>query len=178
MIDGAYSRVGSIDGIQLPDFHSIYVFSRKQTSTTEAEYRKKIMDQACKDYGCGQFQNESSSFNWLLKWYTSEVSPDREGIIIEGLKAIAQKRINGPKATEVVVELREGNVKYQESLLEKLDYIEFYDSEDEKIAAYSNKGWSMYITDEEVERQAELCSVYNEVWKIAKEVSKLKKAQQ
>ena len=59
-------------------------------------------EQAYEDFAKGQFQNKSEGFNRLMKNYTSEVSPDRKGIITSGLKAVS------------------GNS----------DYIEFYDKND------------------------------------------------
>lgn len=76
-----FSGTGSIGGIHLPDFHDTYVFSRKQSGTSEEEYRRQIRKQAYEDFEKGQFQNKSEGFNRLMKSYTSEVSPDRKGIV-------------------------------------------------------------------------------------------------
>ena len=74
-------RTGSIGGIHLPDFNDKYVFSKKKSGISDEEYRKQIREQAYEDFAKGQFQNKSEGFNRLMKSYTSEVSPDRKGII-------------------------------------------------------------------------------------------------
>lgn len=81
-----FSGTGSIGGIHLPDFNDKYVFSKKKSGISDEEYRKKIVEQAYQDFENGTFQNKSEGFNRLMKSYTSEVSPDRKGIITSGLK--------------------------------------------------------------------------------------------
>jgi hypothetical protein len=48
--------------------------------------------------------------NRLMKSYTSEVSPDRKGIITSGLKAISRNRQNVLKPIDFVATLLEGKV--------------------------------------------------------------------
>ena len=48
-----------------------------------------------------------------MKSYTSEVSPDRKGIITSGLKAVSRNRQNVLKPIDFVATLLEGKVKYQ-----------------------------------------------------------------
>lgn len=62
-----------------------------------------------------------------MKSYTSEVSPDRKGIITSGLKAISRNRQNVLKPIDFVATLLEGKVKYQKLPSGNSDYIEFYD---------------------------------------------------
>ena len=62
-----------------------------------------------------------------MKSYTSEVSPDRKGIITSGLKAISRNRQNVQKPIDFVATLLEGKVKYQKLPSGNSDYIEFYD---------------------------------------------------
>lgn len=81
-----FSGTGSIGGINLPDFNDKYVFSKKKSGISDEEYRKQIVEQAYEDFEKGTFQNKSEGFNRLMKNYASEVSPDRKGIIISGLK--------------------------------------------------------------------------------------------
>ena len=76
-----FSGTGSIGGVHLPDFNDKYVFSKKKSGISDEEYRKQIVAQAYKDFEKGTFQNKSDGFNKLMKNYTSEVSPDRKGII-------------------------------------------------------------------------------------------------
>ena len=108
-----FSETGSIGGIHLPDFNDKYVFTKKKSGISDGEYRKQIVEQAYKDFAKGQFQNKSEDFNKLMKSYTSEVSPDRKGIIASGLKAVSRNRQNVLKPIDFVATLLEGEVKYQ-----------------------------------------------------------------
>jgi hypothetical protein len=163
-----FSGTGSIGGIHLPDFNDKYVFSKKKSGISEEEYRKRIREQAYEDFEKGQFQNKSEGFNRLMKSYTSEVSPDRKGIITSGLKAVSKNRQNVLKPIDLVATLLEGKVKYQKLPSGDSEYIEFYDKNGEMVATYSNNGWTMYTTNAEASRQTEMCLIYNEVWGNAK----------
>ena len=103
-----------------------------------------------------------------MKSYTSEVSPDRKGIITSGLKAVSGNRQNVLKPIDFVATLLEGKVKYQKLPSGNSDYIEFYDKNGEMVATYSNNGWTMYTTNAEASRQTEMCMIYNEAWGNAK----------
>ncbi len=164
----SFSGTGSIGGIHLPDFNDKYVFSKKKSSISDEEYRKQIAEQAYKDFEKGTFQNKSESFNRLMKNYTSEVSPDRKGIITSGLKAVSRNRQNVLKPIDFVATLLEGKVKYQKLPSGNSEYIEFYDKNGEMVATYSNNGWTMYTTNAEAARQTEMCMIYNEAWGNAK----------
>lgn len=163
-----FSGTGSIGGIHLPDFNDKYVFSKKKSGISDEEYRNKIVEQAYKDFAKGQFQNKSEDFNKLMKSYTSEVSPDRKGIITSGLKVVSRNRKNVLKPIDFVATLLEGEVKYQKLPSGNSEYIEFYDKNGEMVAAYSNNGWTMYTTNAEAARQTEMCMIYNEAWGNAK----------
>ncbi len=163
-----FSGTGSIGGIHLPDFNDKYVFSKKKSGISEEEYRKRIREQAYEDFEKGQFQNKSEGFNRLMKSYTSEVSPDRKGIITSGLKAVSKNRQNVLKPIDLVATLLEGKVKYQKLPSGDSEYIEFYDKNGEMVATYSNNGWTMYTTNAEASRQTEMCMIYNEAWGNAK----------
>ena len=163
-----FSGTGSIGGIHLPDFNDKYVFSKKKSGISEEEYRKRIREQAYEDFEKGQFQNKSEGFNRLMKSYTSEVSPDRKGIITSGLKAVSKNRQNVLKPIDLVATLLEGKVKYQKLPSGDCEYIEFYDKNGEMVATYSNNGWTMYTTNAEASRQTEMCMIYNEAWGNAK----------
>lgn len=162
-----FSGTGSIGGIHLPDFSDKYVFSKKKSGFSDEEYRKQIVEQAYKDFAKGQFQNKSEGFNKLMKSYTSEVSPDRKGIITSGLKAVSRNRQTVLKPIDFVATLIEGKVKYQK-IPSSSEYIEFYDKNGEMVATYSNNGWTMYTTNAEAARQTEMCMIYNEAWGNAK----------
>ena len=163
-----FSGTGSIGGIHLPDFNDKYIFSKKKSGVSDKEYRKQIREQAYEDFEKGQFQNKSEGFNRLMKSYTSEVSPDRKGIITSGLKAISRNRQNVLKPIDFVATLLEGKVKYQKLPSGNSDYIEFYDKNGEMVTTYSNNGWTMYTTNAEAARQTEMCMIYNEAWGNAK----------
>lgn len=163
-----FSGTGSIGGINVPDFNDKYVFSKKKNGISDEEYRKQIVEQAYKDFEKGTFQNKSEGFNRLMKNYTSEVSPDRKGIITSGLKAVLRNRQNVLKPIDFVAALLEGKVKYQKLPSDNSEYIEFYDKNGEMVATYSNNGWTMYTTNAEAARQTEMCMIYNEAWGNAK----------
>ena len=163
-----FSGTGSIGGINVPDFNDKYVFSKKKSGISDEEYRKQIVEQAYKDFENGTFQNKSEGFNRLMKNYTSEVSPDRKGIITSGLKAVSRNRQNVLKPIDFVATLLEGKVKYQKLPSNNSEYIEFYDKNGEMVATYSNNGWTMYTTNAEAARQTEMCMIYNEAWGNAK----------
>ena len=163
-----FSGTGSIGGIHLPDFNDKYVFSKKKSGISDDEYRKQIREQAYEDFAKGKFQNKSEGFNRLMKSYTSEVSPDRKGIITSGLKAVSRNRQTVLKPIDFVATLLEGKVKYQKLPSGNSDYIEFYDKSGEMVATYSNNGWTMYTTNAEASRQTEMCMIYNEAWGNAK----------
>ncbi len=163
-----FSGTGSIGGINVPDFNDKYVFSKKKSGISDEEYRKQIVEQAYKDFEKGTFQNKSEGYNRLMKNYTSEVSPDRKGIITSGLKAVSRNRQNVLKPIDFVATLLEGKVKYQKLPSDNSEYIEFYDKNGEMVATYSNNGWTMYTTNAEAARQTEMCMIYNEAWGNAK----------
>ena len=163
-----FSGTNSIGGIHLPDVNDKYVFSKKRSNTSNAEYKKQITEQAYEDFKNGQFQNKSEGFNKLMKKYTSEVSPDRKGIITSGLKAVSRNKQSGLKPIDLLATILEGKVKYQRMPSGQTDYIEFYDKNGEKVATYSNNGWTMYTTNAEAARQTEMCMIYNEAWGNAK----------
>lgn len=159
---------GSIGGINLPDFNDKYVFTRNVTGTSDSEYEKRIRQQAYEDYANGKFQNESAGFNKLMKSYVSEVSPDRKGIITEGLTAVAKNSKDGRKPINFVATVLMGKVVYQNSIEGNNEYIEFYDENGELVAKYSNNGWTILNTEAETARQIEMCTIYNEAWGEAK----------
>lgn len=163
-----FSGTNSIGGIHLPDFNDKYVFSKKKSNTSNAEYKKQIAEQAYEDFKNGQFQNKTEGFNKLMKKYTSEVSPDRKGIITSGLKAVSRNKQSGLKPIDLLATILEGKVKYQRMPSGQTDYIEFYDKNGEMVATYSNNGWTMYTTNAEAARQTEMCMIYNEAWGNAK----------
>ncbi len=162
----SFSGTSKIAGISLPDFNDAYVYTKKKSNTSESEYKKTIVEQAKKDQSEGKFQNESQGFNQVMKRYVSEVSPDRKGIITQGLKEVEKNKQDANKTLDVIALLLEGEVKYQDSEING-DYAEFYDSNGEMVAKYSNGGWTMLNTKAETARQIDVCSIYNEAWRNA-----------
>lgn len=161
-----FSAGGKIGGIPLPDFNNSNVYTNKKTGTSDSEYKKSIVEQAVKDQAEGKFQNESQGFNQLMKSYVSEVSPDRKGIITEGLQKIAKNNVPVTKPLDFIALLLNGEVKYQKDI-NTVNYAEFTDSNGELIAAYSNGGWTMYNTNAETARQIEMCMIYSKAWNAA-----------
>lgn len=167
LVQRYFSGTGSIGGIHLPDFNDKYVFSKKKSGISDEEYKRQIKEQAYKDFKNGKFQNKSEEFNSLMKKYTSEVSPDRKGIITSGLKAVSKnQQVLTP--IDAIAALIDGEVRYQKLPSGKSEYIEFYDKSGEMVATYSNNGWTMYTTKAEAARQSEMCMIYNEAWRNAK----------
>lgn len=144
------------------------MYSKKKSSTSESAYKQQIAEQAYQDFAKGQFQNQSEGFRRLMKRYTSEVSPDRKGIISSGLKAVSRNNQKVLKPIDLIQTLLEGKVKYQKLPSGESDYIEFYDNNGEMVATYSNNGWTMYTTNAEAARQTKMCTIYNEAWGNAK----------
>lgn len=143
-------------------------FTRKKSGTSEDEYKNQIVEQAYKDFAQGKFQNESADFNKLMKKYTSEISPDRKGIITSGLKAVAKSNQKVLQPIDLIAAILEGKVRYQKLPSGKSEYMEFYDKNGEMVADYSNHGWTMYTTNAEAARQTGMCTIYNEAWRNAK----------
>lgn len=163
-----FAGTGSIGGIHTPDFDDAYVFTRRKSKTSDAEYKNQIVEQAYRDFAQGKFQNDSAGFNRLMKQYTSEVSPDRKGIISAGLKAVAKNKQSVSQPIDFIATILEGKVKYQKLPSGKSEYIEFYDKNGEMVATCSNNGWTMYTTSAEAARQTGMCTIYNEAWRNAK----------
>lgn len=59
-----------------------------------------------------------------------------------------------------------GSVKYHKEN-QDLSYAEFYDSNGELVAKYSNGGWTSFSTKAEVTRENEFIALYNESWNCA-----------
>lgn len=162
----ALSGSNKIAGVRLPDFNDVSFFSKNKTGTNDSQYEQSIIAQAIKDQAKGKFQNESLGFNQLMKRYVSEVSPDRKGIILESLQKIADNDIPITKPLDFIALLFDGEVKYQEDC-NTVNYAEFYDKNGEMIEKYSNGEWTMFTTKAENTRQVEMCSIYNEAWRMA-----------
>lgn len=161
-----FSGTCTISGIHLPNFNDAFVYTKQKSSISESQYRKAIVEQAIKDQAEGKFQTDSDGFNQLAKKYVQEVSPDRKKIITEGLQKI-QKRGAISEYKLDILALLDGEVKF-EKISDEITYAEFYDSNGEMVATYSNGGWTMLHTNAETARQIQMCSIYNEAWREAR----------
>jgi len=162
-----FTKTGSIGGVHVPDYNNVYVYTKKKSGLSDADFQKKIVEQAYKDFAEGKFQNQSADFNKLMKEYTQEVSPDREGIISEGLTAISKGK-GEQRAIDFIATLMQGKVVYQKDVVGNVGYTEFYDSNGELVATYGNRGWTMYTTKAEAARQTDMCFMYTKAWNDAK----------
>lgn len=162
----AFSNTGKIGGVSLPDFDSVFVYTKKKSDISDSDYEKAIVEQAAKDQATEKFQNESQGFNTLAKRYVSEVSPDRKNIITTGLHQITKNKVDSEKPLNYITLLLKGKVKYQKDSA-NITYAEFYDSNGEMVATYSNGGWTMLSTQAETARQIDMCSIYNRAWNAA-----------
>jgi len=162
----SFSGTPVIAGINLPDFRDPLVTTRKRTGRSDEDYAKAIEEQAKKDFEAGQFQS-SPGYKALRKAYVSEISPDRKGIITEGLKKVDKSVYSEEPLT--LAEILFG-VKFQREG-KKITYIEFYDENGERVATFSNNGWTMHDTDAEAARKIGMDMIYNTAWGAAKRAS-------
>jgi hypothetical protein len=163
------SSSGKIGNVPLPDYSDFHFNTRKAPAMSDEKYREAIIEQAKKDQSAGKFQSESAGFRSLVKSYVSAVSPDRKNIIKGGLTAIFKNDKPQPKALNLLDYLF-GSVKYSKEATD-VSYAEFYDSNGEMVASYSNGAWISYGTKEENARESELWGIYNEAWNNAAKTS-------
>jgi hypothetical protein len=161
-----FSNTKNIGGIHLPDFNAPYVFTKQSGGLSDDEIKKKVVMQAHIDYANGEIN--TTGFIQLEKFYACKVSPNRNGIITEGLQAIAKNRQRDALPLDIVATLLEGEARYQRLPTGETDYIDFYDKNGELVATYSNNGWTMITTKAEAARQAEICQIYGKAWNDAK----------
>ncbi|MBP2634055.1 MAG: hypothetical protein H6Q70_4683 [Firmicutes bacterium] len=151
--------------VQLPDYTDWHFNTKTAPSMSDKQYNNAIIEQAKKDQEAGKFQSESAGFRSLAKSYISVFSPDRKNIITAGLTTIYKN--NKPQSkTVTLLGYLNGTAKYNNQEAD-LSYAEFYDSNGEMIATYSNNGWTFYGTKAENARESELLSTYNQAWDTA-----------
>ncbi len=159
-----YARTQSIGGVALPNFSGNEHLTKSKPAMSEERYREAIVEQAKKDFAAGKFQYGSEEFKSLEKSFTSVVSPDRKGIITNGLKAIYKNAKPAPDPVNLLeLLLGDGSVKYSKSGKD-LTYAEFYDSEGNMVATYSQGQWQSFDTPAENARKVEMASIYNKAW--------------
>ena len=161
------SGIGRTGNVPSPDADFNFN-TKKAPAMSDERYREAIIEQAKNDQAAGKFQSESAGFRNLVKSYVSVVSPDRKNIISEGLTALFKNNMPQPKALSILDYLF-GRVKYCKEETD-VSYAEFYDSNGEMVASYSNGKWISYGTKAENARESELWGIYNEAWNNAARV--------
>ncbi|WP_085833992.1 hypothetical protein [Clostridium merdae] len=163
------SGVEKSGSIPSPNYSNFNFNTKKAPAMSDGEYKEAIIEQAKKDQSDGKFQSDSAGFRSLVKSYVSTVSPDRKNIISSGLKAILKNNNPQPKTLNLIDYLL-GSVKYCKEATD-VSYAEFYDSNGEMVASYSNGRWISYGTKAENARESELLGIYNEAWNNAASAS-------
>nr|WP_314463164.1 hypothetical protein [uncultured Clostridium sp.] len=153
-----------------PDYTDFHFNTKTAPAMSDDNYKTAIIEQAQKDQAAGKFQSESAGFRNLVKSYVSAVSPDRKSIISEGLRAIYKNIRQEPK-TFNLLDYMFGSVKYSKEAND-VSYAEFYDSNGEMVASYSNGKWISYGTKAENARETELWGIYNHAWNSAAKESR------
>ncbi len=153
-----------------PDYTDFHFNTKTAPAMSDEKYKTAIIEQAKKDQAAGKFQSDSAGFRNLVKSYVSAVSPDRKSIISEGLKAIYKNIRQEPK-TFNLLDYMFGSVKYSREAND-VSYAEFYDSNGEMVASYSNGRWISYGTKAENARESELWGIYNQAWNSAAKASR------
>ncbi len=155
--------------VPLPDYTDFHFNTKTAPAMSDDKYKTAIIEQAKKDQAAGKFQSDSAGFRNLVKSYVSAVSPDRKSIISEGLRAVYKNIRQEPK-TFNLLDYMFGSVKYS-SEANDVSYAEFYDSNGEMVASYSNGKWISYGTKAENSRESELWGIYNHAWNSAAKAS-------
>lgn len=160
---------GQVGNIPSPNYANFDFNTKKAPAMSDGKYREAIIEQAKKDQSAGKFQSDSVGFRSLVKSYVSSFSPDRRNIITQGLRAIFKNKNPQPKTLNLIDYLL-GCVKYCKEAAD-VSYAEFYDSNGEMVASYSNGKWISYGTTAENARESELLGIYNEAWNNAAKAS-------
>lgn len=155
------SGKSKIGNVSLPDYNDFSYCTKTTSSMSDDKFKEAIAEQAKKDQAAGKYQN-SVETRRLQKQYVSVVSPDRKGLITDGLTKIFKNKNPQPKTLNLI-DLIFGEAKY-EKVDGKLNYAEFYDNNGDHVASYSNGGWTFYGTKAEFSRESEFCGIYREAW--------------
>lgn len=161
----SFSGTNKIGSISLPNFSSFHFNTKTAPAMSDAKYKEAIVEQAKKDQAAGVLGAHSAGYRSLCKSYISSVSPDRNKIISEGLQRIEMNNKREPKTLNLIDYLF-GNVKYHKEK-NVTSYAEFYDSNGELVATFSNGGWTSYGTKAEAARENEFIALYNDAWNSA-----------
>lgn len=153
---------GKIGNVPLPAYASTQFLTKTPPAMSEEQYKKAIIAQAKKDYAAGKIAGESPECMQLLKSFQQVVSPDRKSVIEKGLHQIFSGNAplrNEPQAYSLLDYLF-GSVKYQKENF-AVASADFYDSNGELIASFTNSGWHTIETETELARGKEFYAIYN-----------------
>ncbi len=160
-----YSGTEKRGSVPSPDYTDFHFNTKTAPAMSDDKYKTAIIEQAKKDQAAGKFQSDSAGFRSLVKSYVSAVSPDRKSIISQGLRAIYKNTRQEPK-TFNLLDYMFGSVKYSKEA-DDVSYAEFYDSNGEMVASFSNGRWISYGTKAEDARESQLWGIYNQAWNSA-----------
>ena len=183
---GTGAKIGSV---RLPNFNgNSEGYTKTEPTRSDEEIIKDIIEVAKKHAEKGTFHNADNEFLDLKKEYISSVSPDRESILTNSLKQIFGKTDLPKKEKEQSKSILQQTLEIMENAKNKngtisnnktmksamyevgwldgneLKYADFYDSNGELIANYSENGWALYATKAEKARNDEITAIYNEAF--------------
>jgi hypothetical protein len=157
-----------IGNVALPNFNSVYFYTKTASTMSNEKYKEAIIAQAQKDEARGVSYSKSPESMSLMKSYTSVASPDRKAIITNGLNqlfgnsnALAVKKASHLNLIEILLGKTQFTNKGSKA---QLTYAEFKDSNGNVIADYANGGWTMYPTAAENARSDEFLQIYRSAW--------------
>jgi len=181
---GTGAKVGSI---RLPDFRkSTEMYTRTIPLRSDEEIKEDIARIAREDAKKGQCNNQTKEWFDLKKEFISSASPDRESVVTNSTKqmfatANSHKSKSDDHRITLLELLMDKEMSNKKSVVNvnnatckacfedgKLTHAEYFGSNGEMIAMYDpNSGWDGVLTKEEVARQREFSSTYNEAWQSA-----------
>jgi len=159
---GKSAGTGKIGSVPLPNYNSINFITKTAPAMSAEKYKEAIITQAKKDYAAGKTGGESSEAMRLLKSFVSTVSPDRKNIISQGLSSIFKNNgfaDIGAVKIYTLLDYLLGNVEYRKTKQE-VSFADFYDSNGELVATFSNDGWHCSLTKAEAARTQEFYGIY------------------
>jgi hypothetical protein len=188
---GTGPKIGSVNLPNFRDNNEGCTYSKPTRS--DEEILKDIAEMAKKHAENGTFHHMNNEYLDLYKEYVSSVSPDREGILTNSLKEIfgktnkskeeptidlnksilqqtlkimeQAKNKNGANRTWLDGEIKGANYNVGWMEGNELKYADFFDSNGEKIACYTQNGWDLFGTKAEKQRGDEFTALYNETFK-------------
>jgi hypothetical protein len=179
-----------IGTVRLPNFreNNVEGYTKTEAARSDEEILKDVAELAKKHAEKGAFHNADNGYLDLIKEYVSSVSPDRESILTNSLKEIFGKTNLPKEGKEESLSILQQTLQFIDKAKNKngtiinnktmnsamykvgwldgdeLKYADFYDSNGDLIANYSQNGWSLYSTKAEKARSDEITAVYNEAF--------------